>query len=68
MQFPSYDKGTAFAGLNLIRTTVREAEVLAVHAFRKGGAVERTDITEMLNRLSSACHILMCRYLSGYYN
>lgn len=67
MQVPSYTSGTAYAGLNLIRATVREAEVLAVKAFRQGSTVRRTDIIEALNRLSSACHILMCRYLAGYY-
>lgn len=67
MQPPSYESGTAYAGLNLIRTAVREAEVLAVHAFRNGNTVERKDIIETLNRLSSACHVLMCRYLAGYY-
>ncbi len=67
MVLPSYEKGVAFSGLNLIRTTVREAEVLAVHAFKQNGSVNRKDIIETLNRLSSACHILMCRYLAGYY-
>ena len=67
MQVPSYQNGAAYAGLNLIRTTVREAEVLAVRAFRQDSGVSRTDIIETLNRLSSACHILMCRYLAGYY-
>lgn len=67
MQPPTYDKGLVYAGLNLLRTTVREAEVLAVRAFKNGNSVTRTDIIETLNRLSSACHILMCRYLAGYY-
>lgn len=67
MQLPSYEQGTAFAGLNLIRTTIREAEVLAVRAFRQGTEVTRNDLVEQLNRLSSAMHILMCRYEAGYY-
>lgn len=67
MQLPSYEQGTAFAGLNLIRTTIREAEVLAVRAFRQGTEVRRNDLVEQLNRLSSALHILMCRYQAGRY-
>lgn len=67
MQFPSYDMGLSYSGLNLLRTSVREAEVLAVRAFKNGAGVSRVDIIETLNRLSSACHILMCRVLAGYY-
>ena len=67
MYLPNYEMGTAYAGLNLIRTTVREAEVLAVHAFKRGTQVSRPDLVEQLNRLSSAVHILMCRYVAGYY-
>lgn len=67
MKLPGYDMGTAYAGLNLLRTTVREAEVLAVHAFKDGTRVKRPDLVETLNRLSSALHILMCRYQAGYY-
>lgn len=67
MQLPSYEMGTAFAGLNLLRTTIREAEVLAVHAFKQGTSVKRNDLVEQLNRLSSAVHILMCRYEAGRY-
>ena len=67
MQLPSYESGTAYAGLNLIRTTIREAEVLAVHAFKQGTSVKRNDLVEQLNRLSSAVHILMCRYQAGRY-
>ena len=67
MVLPSYENGIAYSGLNLIRTTVREAEVLAVHAFKQNGSVNRKDIIETLNRLSGACHILMCRCLAGYY-
>lgn len=67
MYLPNYELGTAYAGLNLLRTTVREAEVMAVHAFRDGTTVTRPDLIETLNRLSSAMHILMCRYQAGWY-
>lgn len=67
MTLPSYQMGTAYAGLNLLRTSVREAEVLAVRAFKQGTAVTRPDLIETLNRLSSAMHILMCRYQAGRY-
>ncbi len=67
MTLPSYQNGTAYAGLNLIRTSIREAEVLAVKAFKQGTSVSHADIVETLNRLSSAVHILMCRYQAGRY-
>lgn len=65
MTLPEYTMGSTYAGLNLIRTEVREVELAAVAAFRSGSNVERTDIIEVLNRLSSAMHVMMCRYLQG---
>lgn len=65
MTLPEYTMGSTYAGLNLIRTEIREVELAAVAAFRSGKKVERTDIIEVLNRLSSAIHIMMCRYLQG---
>lgn len=65
MTLPEYSMGSTYAGLNLIRTEIRQVELAAVEAFRNGRNVERTDIIEVLNRLSSAMHIIMCRYLQG---
>lgn len=65
MTLPEYTMGATYAGLNLIRTEIRQVELAAVAAFRNGRNVERTDIIEVLNRLSSAMHIIMCRYLQG---
>lgn len=65
MTLPEYTMGSTYSGLNLIRTEVRQVELAAVAAFRNGRKVEHTDIIEVLNRLSSAMHIMMCRYLQG---
>ncbi len=64
MMLPDYTMGVNFALLNALRASVRELEVLAVKAFKNGRAVERADILKVLNRLSSAVHIVMCKYLS----
>lgn len=47
--------------LNVIRTRVREVEIAAVQAFRKKNKVEREDIVESLNRMSSAIYYLMLK-------
>lgn len=62
-----YTMGTEYARLNLLRASVREGEVLAVNAFKTGRKIERSELIEELNRLSSALHIMMCRYLAGEY-
>ena len=56
-----------FALLNQLRTAVRETEVAAAEAFHDGAKYTRGDIIEELNRMSSAMHIMMCRYLAGQY-
>lgn len=45
--------------LNVLRTRVREVEILAVRTFKDGTEVQRNDIVESLNRLSSAVYYLM---------
>lgn len=67
MVLPSYNLGKAYALLNQLRTAVRETEVAAAGAFRNGQKYERADIIEELNRMSSAMHIIMCKYLAGEY-
>ncbi|MBO1265170.1 hypothetical protein J3A84_09040 [Proteiniclasticum sp. SCR006] len=45
--------------LNVLRAAVREVEIVGVTAFKNGTEVERNDIIESLNRLSSALYYLM---------
>ncbi|PKM51488.1 MAG: cobalamin adenosyltransferase [Firmicutes bacterium HGW-Firmicutes-7] len=58
---PDYKMGEILIGLNAIRSRTREVELCSI-------PLERKDITKSLNRLSSAVYVMMCRYLSGYYN
>ncbi|MDD6153995.1 MAG: ATP-binding protein [Eubacteriales bacterium] len=67
MTLPDHSMGIEYAQLNLIRASIREAELAAVDAFQEGRKVTRVDIIEELNRLSSALHIMMCKYLAGDY-
>lgn len=67
MVLPDYTLGKAYAMLNQIRTAVRETEVAAATAFHVGKIYQRNDIIEELNRMSSAMHIIMCKYLAGEY-
>lgn len=64
MVLPNYSLGKVYAILNFLRTQVRETEVAAATAFNNGKGFDRADIIEELNRMSSAMHILMCRYLA----
>ena len=68
MERPDYKKGIAYALLNLIRTSVRETELQAVEAFFDEHNTRRDDILEILNRLSSAMHIMMCKCSAGMYS
>lgn len=67
MLLPDYTMGRHYALLNQLRTAIRETEVAATGAFHEGTKYERKDIIEELNRLSSALHIMMCKYLAGDY-
>ena len=67
MKLPDYTMGVAYALLNKLRAAIREVEVVAVSAFKDKRKMERSDIIEELNRLSSALHIMMCKYLAGEY-
>lgn len=62
-----YKQGKAYALLNLIRSGIREAEVIAAKAYIKDRQTERPDIIEALNRLSSAMHVMMSKLDSGEY-
>ena len=67
MVLPDYSMGVEYALLNQIRTAIRETEVAAAGAYKEGNQYTRGDIIEELNRLSSALHIMMCKYLAGDY-
>ena len=56
----SVEMGPLCAALNSLRTQVREAELVAVTAFRDH---PRDDLVRALNRLSSLFYIMMFRYL-----
>ncbi|CCF13256.1 cobalamin adenosyltransferase family protein [Brevibacillus laterosporus GI-9] len=59
---PSYEMGEMVIVLNSLRTFTRETELLAYQAFKQEhGSVEREDIIQALNRLSSLFWILMFR-------
>jgi ethanolamine utilization cobalamin adenosyltransferase len=60
---PDYTMGPLAARLNLLRTRVREAELLAVRVFGPGED-EREDLILAMNRLSSALYWLFCRKVS----
>lgn len=67
MLLPDYSQGEVYALLNQIRTSVRETEIAAVQGFASARKAERADIIQGLNRMSSAMHIMMCKYLAGEY-
>lgn len=64
---PDYSMGKELVQLNKLRSAIREVEVVAMKAFRKDTSVEREDILRVMNRLSSATYILMCRVRGKYY-
>lgn len=68
MVLPDYTLGKTYALLNQIRAAVREVEVAAADAFQDGRNYTRSDIIEELNRMSSALHIIQCKYLAGAYD
>ena len=78
MTRPDHRYGEVYAHLNLIRTELRQVESAGVRLFLQNAAVSsgddfeaeapvvpaRQDILYVLNRLSSAAHVLLCRHLS----
>ncbi len=55
----SADMGATVLALNHLRTLVRKAELSAVSAFSADGVIERTDIVQALNRMSSVVYVMM---------
>lgn len=64
---PTYDMGELLLGLNRLRTLVRELEVSAVSALRETFQLEKIDIVQVLNRMSSALYIMMLKEKVGIY-
>lgn len=64
---PSFEMGHEVVLLNKLRTAIRELELTAMATFRQGTEVMRKDLIRVLNRMSSATYILMCRVRGNYY-
>jgi len=65
---PSPGQGALMAKLNYLRTQVRELELAGMDAFTvTTEVVEREDIIQGLNRLSSLIYIMMVQLISGHY-
>lgn len=64
---PSADMERTTLELNCLRTRVREAELSAITAFTREYQIERKDIIQALNRMSSAVYIMMLRVQAGGY-
>lgn len=63
---PAAADGEAMARLNICRCSAREAELAAAAAFTdREGRVERTDILQALNRMSSMLYLLMIEIKAG---
>lgn len=59
---PDFTHGRTILELNLLRAQIRKTELACCHAFSdREGRVTRPDLVQALNRLSSACYILMIR-------
>lgn len=62
---PDYTMGKAFCAVNALRARTREAELIATQVFTgEDGVVQRVDLLQAMNRMSSAVYIIMCRLLA----
>jgi len=66
--FPTADMSRTMLELNRLRTEVRSVELSAIRAFTSEYRVERSDILQALNRMSSAVYIMMLRLESKVYS
>ncbi|WP_105617783.1 cobalamin adenosyltransferase [Vallitalea okinawensis] len=64
---PSFDMGETLIRLNSLRSAIREVEISGIQTFKKHHVVDRQDILQALNRLSSVIYIMMCRERAGKY-
>lgn len=53
--------------LNRLRTLVRRVELAGITAFAQGPVVERVDLLQALNRMSSAVYVMMLKWQAGEY-
>lgn len=67
-QPPKPEFGYAALELNLLRAQSRQLEIAFSQAFILGRNVRRSDIAQLLNRISSGLYILYCQALSGKVN
>ena len=57
------------AYINKLRTLARKTELVAYNAFKdQNGNVDRNDIIQALNRMSSVFWIMLCKLIKGLYN
>ena len=64
---PSLGMDLMLLRLNKLRSEVREVELTAVTAFKGEFNVERMDIIQALNRMSSAVYIMMLKFAARLY-
>lgn len=65
---PSYTHGEMAAYINKLRTLARKTELVAYNAFKdQNGNVDRNDIIQALNRMSSVFWIMLCKLIKGLY-
>ena len=65
---PSYTHGEMAAYINRLRTITRKTELVAFDAFKdQNGNVDRDDIIQALNRMSSVFWIMLCKLIKGLY-
>lgn len=65
---PSYTNGEMAAYINRLRTITRKTELVAFDAFKdQNGNVDRNDIIQALNRMSSVFWIMLCKLIKGLY-
>ncbi len=64
---PEHGMDKVVLDLNLLRTRVRATEICAVTAFRGDCGVERPDLIQALNRMSSAVYVMMLKHMAGMY-
>ncbi len=64
---PEYDMGRFLLLVNELRSRIRSVELAAVRAFRGEFELQRPDIIESLNAMSSAIYIIMLRQKSAWY-
>lgn len=65
--FCDYRMDRQLLELNRLRTQVRQVELAGIAAFAKGQTIERQDLLQALNRMSSAVYVMMLKWQAGEY-